>query len=141
MPTLPDHDSKSAQLDRDLPSNDEPRDNDPRSNRDRNPFNNDERVPLPPNPMMALANAICGLADITRRNLTSKPSQCTKVRELDTFDGTDTHKLRTFIVQFTFAQSYLKGMALKWFKPDLLHTEDPDLRPLQSLHEGQSVHQ
>ena len=30
----------------------------------------------------------------------------------------------------TFAQSYLKGMALKWFKPDLLLMEDPALHPL-----------
>ena len=30
----------------------------------------------------------------------------------------------------TFAQSYLKGMALKWFKPDLLGMEGPDACPL-----------
>ena len=30
----------------------------------------------------------------------------------------------------TFAQSYLKGMALEWFEPDLLLMEDPTLRPL-----------
>jgi hypothetical protein len=30
----------------------------------------------------------------------------------------------------TFAQSYLKGMALEWFKPDLLQMEDPALCPL-----------
>jgi hypothetical protein len=30
----------------------------------------------------------------------------------------------------TFAQSYLKGMALEWFEPDLLLLDDPALRPL-----------
>ena len=66
----------------------------------------------------------------------------TKVREPDTFDGTDPKKLRTFFIQcelnfqdqpkafqtvqakVTFAQSYLKGMAHEWFKPDLLGMED-----------------
>ena len=32
--------------------------------------------------------------------------------------------------KFTFTQSYLKGMALEWFKLDLLLAEDPALRPL-----------
>ncbi|KIK75998.1 hypothetical protein PAXRUDRAFT_18519 [Paxillus rubicundulus Ve08.2h10] len=127
MPTLPPHDSTSTLLDRDLPSDDEPGDDEPRSDRDRNPFDNDESIPLPPNLMMVLADTICGLADITCHNLTSKPSQRTKVWEPDTFDSTNTHKLSAFIVQFTFAQSSLKGMALKWFEPNLLHTEDPDL--------------
>ncbi|KIK15211.1 hypothetical protein PISMIDRAFT_115501 [Pisolithus microcarpus 441] len=63
--------------------------------------------------------------------------------------GTDPHKLWTFLVQcklcfqdcprafcqdrnkVTFAQSYLKGMALEWFEPDLLDTRDPaDCHPL-----------
>jgi len=65
-----------------------------------------------------------------------------KVREPDTFDGMDPKKLRTFLVQcelcfqdrakafrldrakVTFAQSYLKGMTLEWFKPDLLNSGD-----------------
>ena len=58
-------------------------------------------------------------------------------------DGTDPKKLCTFFIQcelnfqdrpkafrtdrakVTFAQSYLKGMALEWFEPDLLGMEDP----------------
>ena len=36
----------------------------------------------------------------------------------------------THRAKVTFAQSYLKGMALKWFEPDLLLMEDPTLRPL-----------
>jgi hypothetical protein len=61
-----------------------------------------------------------------------------KVREPDTFDGSEPRKLRAFFVQcelnfqnkprafrsdqakVTFAQSYLKGMALEWFELDLL---------------------
>ncbi|KAG6326404.1 hypothetical protein ID866_12685 [Astraeus odoratus] len=30
----------------------------------------------------------------------------------------------------TFAQSYLKGMALEWFEPDLLSSSNPEDRPL-----------
>ena len=65
-----------------------------------------------------------------------------KVQDLDTFDGTDPKKLQTFLVQcklvysnhpkvfrlnrskITFTQSYLKNMALEWFKLDLLNTRD-----------------
>jgi len=70
-----------------------------------------------------------------------------KVRDPDTFNGTDPKKLRTFLVQcelcfqdcakafrldrtkITFAQSYLKGMALEWFELDLLESADPTNRP------------
>ena len=75
-------------------------------------------------------------------------SSHTKVCKPDTFNGTDPKKLCTFFIQcelnfqdrpkafrtdrakVTFAQSYLKGMALEWFEPDLLGMEDPDARPL-----------
>ena len=33
-------------------------------------------------------------------------------------------------MKVTFTQSYLKGMALEWFKPDLLGMDDPDAYPL-----------
>ena len=70
-------------------------------------------------------------------------SSCDKVCEPDTFNGTDPKKLRTFLVQcelcfqdsakvfcldrakVTFSQSYLKGMTLEWFEPDLLNSSDP----------------
>jgi len=70
-----------------------------------------------------------------------------KVREPDTFDGTDPKKLRTFLVQcelcfqdhakafrqdrarVTFAQSYLRGMTLEWFELDLLNSSNPADRP------------
>jgi len=85
----------------------------------------------------------------------SRSSRCTndsssfraKVREPDTFDGTDPKKLQTFLVQcelcfqdrakafrqdrarVTFAQSYLKGMTLEWFELDLLNSGNPADRP------------
>ena len=69
-------------------------------------------------------------------------------REPDTFDGTEAKKLRAFLIQcelnfqdrprafsedrakVTFAQSYLKGMALEWFEPDLLGNIAPNQHPL-----------
>ncbi|KIM65629.1 hypothetical protein SCLCIDRAFT_22529 [Scleroderma citrinum Foug A] len=50
-----------------------------------------------------------------------------KVRDPDMFDGTDPKKLRTFLVQCEL--SYLKGMALEWFEPDLLDTGNPANSP------------
>ncbi|KAG6327342.1 hypothetical protein ID866_11747 [Astraeus odoratus] len=70
------------------------------------------------------------------------------VHEPDTFNGTDPKKLHTFLVQcklnfqdhpstfkkdrakVVFVQSYLKGMALEWFKPDLLSSSNPRSHPL-----------
>ena len=70
-----------------------------------------------------------------------------KVREPDTFNSTDPKKLRTFLVQcelcfqdcakafrqdrarVTFTQSYLKGMMLEWFEPDLLNSGNLADRP------------
>jgi len=93
-----------------------------------------------------LAIAVNCLSHSSHRTNNSS-SSCAKVRELDTFDGTDPKKLRTFLVQcelcfqdrakafhldrakVTFAQSYLKGMTLEWFKPDLLNSGDPADRP------------
>jgi len=89
-----------------------------------------------------LAIAINCLSHSSRRTNKSSSSRA-KVREPDTFNGTDPKKLRTFLVQcelcfqdcakvfrldrakVTFAQSYLKGMMLEWFEPDLLNSGDP----------------
>ena len=72
----------------------------------------------------------------------------TKVHEPDTFDGTDPCKLHTFLVlcklnfqnhpkafatdrtKVTYAQSYLRGMALEWFKPDLLNVSNLNTHPI-----------
>jgi len=94
-----------------------------------------------------LAVAVNRLSHSSHRTNDSSSSRA-KVREPDTFDGTDPKKLRTFLVQcelcfqdrakafrldrakVTFAQSYLKGMTLEWFEPDLLHSSNPADRPL-----------
>jgi len=88
-----------------------------------------------------LAVAVNHLSRSSCRTNDSSSSRA-KVCEPDTFDGTDPKKLRTFLVQcelyfqdrakafrldrakVTFTQSYLKGMTLEWFEPDLLHSGD-----------------
>jgi len=93
-----------------------------------------------------LAVAVNRLSRSSHRTNDSS-SSCAKVRELDTFDGMDPKRLRTFLVQcelcfqdqakafcldrakVTFAQSYLKGMTLEWFEPDLLNSGDLADRP------------
>jgi hypothetical protein len=85
---------------------------------------------------MQLSEAINNLA---HNNWCTSPSDDSKVkvREPDTFDGSEPRKLHVFFVQcelnfqskpktfcsdwakVNFAQSYLKGMALEWFEPDL----------------------
>jgi hypothetical protein len=86
---------------------------------------------------MQLSEAINNLAHNNRRTSSLDDSKV-KVREPDTFDGSEPRKLHAFFVQcelnfqskpktfcsdqakVNFAQSYLKGMALEWFEPDLL---------------------
>jgi len=89
-----------------------------------------------------LAVAVNCLSRSSHRTNDSSSSHA-KVREPDTFNGMDPKKLWTFLVQcelcfqdrvkafrqdrarVTFAQSYLKGMTLEWFEPDLLNSGDP----------------
>ena len=72
----------------------------------------------------------------------------TKVCEPDLFDGTDPCKLHAFLMlcklnfqnhpkafamnctKVTYTQSYLRGMALKWFEPDLLNISNPNTHPI-----------
>jgi len=93
-----------------------------------------------------LAVTVNRLSRSSRQTNESSSSRA-KVREPDTFNGTDPKKLRTFLVQcelcfqdrakafcldrekVTFAQSYLKGMTLEWFELDLLNSSDPADRP------------
>ena len=71
----------------------------------------------------------------------------TKLRAPDPFDGTETSKLRSFLVQcqlnfadrpsafatdrakVNYAMSYLKGVALAWFEPYYLETPTPGVPP------------
>ncbi|KAG6326393.1 hypothetical protein ID866_12696 [Astraeus odoratus] len=90
------------------------------------------------NPLLVLTNAITHLSNATRRRPEDSGAARTKVREPDTFDGMDLKKLCEFLVQCElnfcnrlqafcsdvqkvgFALSFLKGIALTWFEPDLL---------------------
>ncbi|KAG6325718.1 hypothetical protein ID866_13371 [Astraeus odoratus] len=85
-------------------------------------------------------NAITHLSNATRCRPEDSGAVCTKVCEPDTFDSTDPKKLHEFLVQcelnfhnrpqafcsdaqkVSFALSFLKGIALTWFKPNLLDT-------------------
>jgi hypothetical protein len=89
---------------------------------------------------MQLSEAINKLACNNCCTASSDDSKV-KVHKPDTFDGSEPRKLRVFFVQcelnfqskpktfrsdqakVNFTQSYLKGMALKWFEPDLLSDE------------------
>jgi Domain of unknown function (DUF4939) len=89
----------------------------------------------PEHPPADLAQAITLLANSL--STPKKSSAQTKVREPDTFDGSDTRKLQSFLVQCAlnfrdrtdafsddsakviYALSYLKGTALDWFEPAL----------------------
>ena len=94
-----------------------------------------------------LARAVASLAHSTTASCqTSKPPHRTKIHEPDQFDGSEPQKLRTVLVQcelnfqdrprsfdndrakVIYAQSYLKGMALDWFEPELL-LGNPDFHP------------
>ncbi|KAG6326829.1 hypothetical protein ID866_12260, partial [Astraeus odoratus] len=123
--------------------------NDPFNDNDNGDENNDENVDEATNVLQAVGHTIKNLAHTTQCNEDSgTSSRKTRVCKPDTFNGTDPKKLCTFLVQcelnfqdcprifhldhskVTFAQSYLKGMALEWFKPDLLSSSDQEDHPL-----------
>jgi len=121
---------------------DDPRDGNNNDNDNNEFFNAPEEL----DPGLAvfhnLAIAVNRLSRSSRRTNESSSSRA-KVQEPDTFDSTDPKKLRTFLVQcelcfqdrakvfrldrakVMFARSYLKGMTLEWFEPDLLNSSDP----------------
>ncbi|KAG6327269.1 hypothetical protein ID866_11820 [Astraeus odoratus] len=91
------------------------------------------------NPLLTLTNAISRLSCATRCRPEDSGAARTKVHEPDTFNGMDPKKLREFLVQCElnfhdrpqafrldlqkvgFTLSFLKGIALAWFEPDLLN--------------------
>ena len=115
--------------DPDNPDDDPDHDDDDESNPD--PDDDDE-----PN----LATALQRLA----KSLKKPKNPRTKVKEPDTFDGSDSRTLRNFLVQLAlnfrdsarsnsfkedvnkvnYALSYLRGTALEWFEPDILDLDD-----------------
>jgi hypothetical protein len=107
----------------------------------------DDSSPSPsPTPSLALnsdvllVQALNNLSSSLKRLL---PSTKTKLREPDTFDGSNSRKLREFLLSlnlvFTdkssafksdkrkiiYAVSYLKGAALDWFEPAIMGEQDP----------------
>ena len=95
-----------------------------------------------------LTRAVASLAHSTTASRQPSKPQCRmKIHEPDQFDSSDPHKLHTFLVQcelnfqdhpksfdndcakVIYTQSYLKGMALDWFEPELL-LGNPRFRPL-----------
>ncbi|KAG6327303.1 hypothetical protein ID866_11786 [Astraeus odoratus] len=90
------------------------------------------------NPIFALTNTITHLSNATRHRPKDSGAVCTKVNEPDTFNSMDLKRLHEFLIQcklnfchrpqafcldsqkVSFALSFLKGIALAWFEPDLL---------------------
>jgi len=124
------------------------------------PSPNPPNIPLPDSPvpsnptptqdpLLLFAQAVQALTRIATASADHDSSSGrTKVREPDTFDSTDPRKLHAYLVQcelnfqdcpkaftsdhtkVTFTQSYLKGMALEWFEPDLLNSSNPWACPI-----------
>ena len=87
-----------------------------------------------------LAEAILLMTEELRRR-DNPPAKRAKANEPDTFDGTDTRKLNNFILlcnlyfrsnpvyeddaaKVNFALSYLRGIALEYFEPSLLDSDE-----------------
>ncbi|KIO15018.1 hypothetical protein M404DRAFT_118611 [Pisolithus tinctorius Marx 270] len=125
-----------------------PDDDDPGNN---GPGDDDPDFPDPDTePAITVLDNLASAIKLLARNARTSPesSSRTKLHEPNTFDGTDPKKLRTFFIQcelnfqdcpqafrtdcakVIFVQSYLKGMALEWFEPDLLGLDDPNDWPL-----------
>ncbi|KAG6328035.1 hypothetical protein ID866_11054 [Astraeus odoratus] len=118
-------------------SDPDPRDPDNPDNDDGDD-SNASKPSIKDNPILVLTNAITHLSCATRCRPEDSGAACTKVCEPDTFNGMDPKKLHEFLVQcelnfcnrlqafcsdaqkISFALSFLKGIALTWFKPDLL---------------------
>ena len=102
-----------------------------------------------PDPLLLFVQAVQVLTRVASASADHDSSSGkTKVCKPDTFDRTDPRKLRAFLVlcelnfqnrpkafamdraKVTYVQSYLRGMALKWFKPDLLNVSNPNACPI-----------
>ncbi|KAG6329133.1 hypothetical protein ID866_9956 [Astraeus odoratus] len=121
-------------------SDPDPGDPDDPDDDDSDNDNNASNPSVKDNPILALTNAITCLSCTTRCRPKDSGAACTKVHEPNTFDGMDLKKLCEFLVQcklnfhnrpqafhsdaqkVSFSLSFLKGIALAWFKPDLLDT-------------------
>ncbi|KIO10670.1 hypothetical protein M404DRAFT_128725 [Pisolithus tinctorius Marx 270] len=132
--------------------NDDPGDNGPGDeNLDENDLEDELDFPDPDTePAITVLDNLTSAIKLLACNAhtTPEPSSRTRLHEPNTFDGTNPKKLHAFFIQcklnfqdqpwafrtdhakVIFAQSYHKGMALEWFKPDLLGLNNPNDRPL-----------
>ena len=104
---------------------------------------------LTPDPLLLFAQAVQALTRVTSASADHNSSSGkTKVCKPDMFNRTDLCKLHAFLVlcelnfqnrpkafatdctTVTYVQSYLRGMALKWFEPDLLNVSNPNAHPI-----------
>ena len=106
-------------------------------------------------PLLLFAQAVQALTRVALATVDCNSSGKTKVCEPNTFNSSDLHKLCAFLVlcelnfqnrpkalttdhaKVTYMQSYLRGMALEWFEPDLLNVSNPNARPtwMDSYHQ------
>ncbi|KAG6329195.1 hypothetical protein ID866_9894 [Astraeus odoratus] len=117
-----------------------PRGSDPDPREPDDPDNNNASdLSIKDNPLLMLTNTITCLSCTTRCRPEDSVTACTKVHEPDTFDGMDPKNLHDFLIQCElnfhnrlqafclymqkvgFSLSFLKGIALAWFEPDLLN--------------------
>ena len=95
-------------------------------------------------PLLLFAQAVQVLTRVALATVNHDSSEKTKVNE----HGSDPRKLHTFLVlcelnfqnhpkafatdcaNVTYVQSYLRGMALEWFEPDLLNASNLNIRPI-----------
>ncbi|KAG6328245.1 hypothetical protein ID866_10844 [Astraeus odoratus] len=122
----------------DSPGGSDPDPGEPNDPDDDDNGNNASDPSVKDNPILMLTNAITCLSCATRHRPKDLRAVCTKICEPDTFDGMDLKKLCEFLIQcelnfcdrlqafcsdvqkVSFALSFLKGITLAWFKPDLL---------------------
>ena len=120
------------------------------------PSPNPPDIPLPdsptpsnntptPDPLLLFVQAVQVLTRVALATVDHDSSSGkTKVHEPNTFNRTDLHKLHAFLIlcelnfqncpkafamdctKVTYVQSYLRGMALEWFKSDLLNVSNPN---------------
>ncbi|KAG6326871.1 hypothetical protein ID866_12218 [Astraeus odoratus] len=121
------------------PGGSDPDPGDPDDPDDDNSSDNNASDPsIKDNPILALTNAITCLSNATRHRPEDSGAVHTTVHEPNTFDSMDPKKLHEFLIQcelnfcdrpqafhsdvqkVSFARSFLKGITLTWFEPNLL---------------------
>ena len=99
-------------------------------------------------PILLFMQAVQMLTRVASATVDHDSSGKTKVHEPDIFNWTNPCKLCAFLIlcelnfpnhpkafamdhtKVTYGQSYLRGMALEWFEPDLLNVSNPNAHPI-----------